>query len=266
MRNSKLIISAAVAMSAILGIGMASAADMAPAPRAYTKAPAVPVTTYNWTGCYVGGNTGGAWAQKSAAETGNSGHGPFLPPIDAGSLTFNGWAYGGQIGCDYQFNGNLVVGVRGMWDGSDLKGSAGWPAFPVGDLYSNHSINSFGTVVGKIGFLPYPTLELYGVGGVAWVHDSLSFLNPAGIGLFATGDQTRTGYDVGVGLSWMFAQNWDVWIEYDHMGFGSQDASLTGVGASTGVTYYANSSLSVDKVLLGIDYRFSWGGPVVAKY
>ena len=56
----------------------------------------------------------------------------------------------------------------------------------------------------------------------------------------------------GVGLSWMFIRNWDLWVEYDHMGFGTQSLSLTGT-AGAGA---ANVQQSVDKVLVGVDYRF----------
>jgi outer membrane immunogenic protein len=83
---------------------------------------------------------------------------------------------------------------------------------------------------------------------------------------FATGTQTRAGYDVGVGLSWMFAPNWDLWVEYDHMGFGTKNMNLTGAGPAIGDIYSANVKQSVEAVLIGIDYRIDWGGPVVAKY
>jgi hypothetical protein len=40
----------------------ASAADLAARP--YTKAPAVVVAAYDWSGFYIGANGGGAWARK----------------------------------------------------------------------------------------------------------------------------------------------------------------------------------------------------------
>ena len=67
MRNSNSIISAAVAFSAILGIGAASAADL-PA-RTYTKAPAVVAPVYDWSGFYIGGDVGGYWNRESAITT-----------------------------------------------------------------------------------------------------------------------------------------------------------------------------------------------------
>jgi outer membrane immunogenic protein len=262
----KKLVVAGVAATALCG-APAVAADMA------VKAPpiaplAAPV--YSWTGCYIGGNTGGAWAQKSTTETSSQSTGGTLTLLNTplGSLTADGWAYGGQIGCDYQFNNNWVVGVRGMWDGSDMRGSNDWPS-TVDSLISNHyNVDSFGTVVGKIGYLLLPTVELYAVGGVAWVHDSLNWIStvPGLSGVIATGDQTRTGYDVGVGLSWMLAPNWDLFLEYDHMGFGTKNMYLTGAGINAGDTFGADVKQNVDKVLVGIDYRFYWSNaPVAAK-
>jgi outer membrane immunogenic protein len=90
---------------------------------------------------------------------------------------------------------------------------------------------------------------------------------PAALGPFQVGNQTRTGYDIGVGLSWMFARNWNLFVEYDHMGFGTKHSFLTGVNAGAGNLWGSTVRQSVDKVLVGIDYRFDWRkGPVSAKY
>ncbi len=237
-------------------LSIAGAADMA------VKAPppvVVPAPVYSWTGCYIGGNTGGAWAQKTTTLT--SFDGDPSDYIPTGSTSADGWAYGGQIGCDYQFNTTWVVGIRGMWDGSTMKGSNIWPTEP--EEFNNYKIDSFGTVVGKLGYLVAPTVELYVLGGVAWVHDSLNW-TATGAGEFANGSDTRTGYDVGGGLSWMFAPNWDVWIEYDYMGFGTKNLDLAGVGDDAGAYLTANVQQSVEKVLLGIDYRFYWGAAPAA--
>ena len=64
MRNSKFIVSAVVALSVIVGIGAASAADMTP--RMYTKAPVVADPAYDWSGFYVGGHFGYLWVAYSA--------------------------------------------------------------------------------------------------------------------------------------------------------------------------------------------------------
>jgi hypothetical protein len=62
MRNSKFFVSGVIAIGTILGIGVASAADLAARP--YTKAPPMVVDpVFNWTGFYIGAQVGGAWLE-----------------------------------------------------------------------------------------------------------------------------------------------------------------------------------------------------------
>jgi outer membrane immunogenic protein len=224
---------------------------------------APPAPVVNWTGCYIGGNFGGAWAHKSNLEINSEGT-PVNDPL--GSHTASGWAGGGQIGCDYQFNNNWVIGIRGMYDGADLTGNNLTGHFLAGDTFHT-KVSSFGTAVAKIGYLLNPTLELYGLAGLAWVRDH-HWESDITYGTFANANVTRTGYDVGVGLSWMFAHNWDLFLEYDHMGFGTKSVTL--IGTPPGCTAFCtidNIKQTVDKVLVGVDYRFDWGkSPVAAKY
>ncbi len=95
----------ALAISAVvLGTVAASAADMAPR---YTKAPvAAPVMTYNWTGCYIGGNVGGGWHKIEQSGVSTVAGVAFVPPLDLGSAENNNVIGGAQVGCDYQFAGN----------------------------------------------------------------------------------------------------------------------------------------------------------------
>src|SRR5690242_4704160 len=100
-----------------LGIVPASAADL----RMPTKAPPLaPAPVATWTGCYVGANIGGAWANEDYVD-------PLaIPPAPLGGHTASGVIGGGQVGCDYQF-GNFVIGARGMFDGADLTGNHVFP-------------------------------------------------------------------------------------------------------------------------------------------
>ena len=85
------------AVSVVAMAAPAVAADMRPV----TKAPAAPapvVQVYNWTGFYIGGHVGGAFAGN---DTFNGSDGRFLG--------------GGQVGFDYQFAPNWVVGIEGQY-------------------------------------------------------------------------------------------------------------------------------------------------------
>jgi len=110
MMNSKLTLSAALAIS-LLGIAAASAADL-PARPVYTKAPAYVVPSISWTGCYVGGNAGGGWTKVNVGGVAFAGvPNPF---IDYGGQNGSAVMGGGQVGCDYQFASNWVVGIQGQ--------------------------------------------------------------------------------------------------------------------------------------------------------
>jgi outer membrane immunogenic protein len=247
-----------LAVSALLMAGplsVAGAADMA------VKAPPLLAPVYSWGGCYVGANTGGAWAHKSTIYENVISTTGVVTPVNApvGSTTADGWAYGGQIGCDYQVNSTLVVGIRGMGDGTTMKGSNQWPPGTLA-FTNNYKINAFETVVGKAGLLLTPTIEVFGLAGVAVAEESLTLTSAVTGAVTATGNQTRTGYDVGGGACTMAARNVDVCIEYDHMGFGTKSFQIGAVGTPTIASYGTSIEQSVDKVLVQIDYRFNVGG------
>jgi two-component system, cell cycle response regulator DivK len=72
--------------------------------------PVLPVPLPNWTGCYVGGNIGGAWSNVDLSGVSGVNF----------SASNGGVAGGGQIGCDYQW-GAWVAGIRNMLDATSLS-------------------------------------------------------------------------------------------------------------------------------------------------
>ncbi len=255
---NKIMFGCAAAMAVALAGPQALAADLQGKAPVYKAAPA-PRTS--WTGCYVGGNVGGVWSHADHTWTQTDG----VPEVGTPTVgtTLGGFAYGGQIGCDYQFDNSWVVGIRGMWDGTNLKSSDVSPLPNVGNFpqqYFTTKIRSFETVTARLGFLVNPTVMVYAVGGAAWLQGNFTVGNPASgpfPGDFLSIDTNRTGYDVGAGLAWMFAPNWDVWVEYDHLGFGTKTlASYAPLFLST---LGFDEKISIDKVLVGVDYRFNFG-------
>jgi outer membrane immunogenic protein len=242
-------------MKKILVAGIAAAASCgAPALAADlpVKAPArayvAPAPVFTWTGCYIGANVGGGWSHKSFDFEG----------FDEGSHSADGWVGGGQIGCDYQFANNWLIGIQGMWDGASLKGSNTVPLFP-NETWTT-KIRSFATVDGRLGYLFNPATLFYGKAGIGWVNDQFTFTNGS---FSSSANNTRSGFDLGVGLSWMFAAHWDFFVEYDHIFLGTKDVTFPGLPVD------AQIKQNFDKVLVGIDYRFDMMGkaPVVsAKY
>ncbi|MGA9092046.1 MAG: outer membrane protein [Bradyrhizobium sp.] len=220
----------------------AFAADL-PA-RTYTKAPAytVPEAVYNWTGFYIGGHIGGAFPGNSSLESSN---GRFMGGV--------------QGGFDYQFATNWVIGAEAQY--SWLTGDSGnGVLFPGGTLV-NGNTDQIGSVTGRLGYTWGPAL-LYAKGGYAWRGNDNIGVSLAGVPVaFATTGDHRDGYTVGAGLEYMFAPNWSVKAEYQYYNFGN-----TTFTAGTPEIIGARFRDDEHTVKVGINYRFGWGGPVVARY
>src|SRR3984893_6557310 len=179
----------------------AMAADM-PA-RTYTKAPVytAPEAVYNWTGFYIGGHLGGAFAGNNGLE--GSG-GRFLGGV--------------QGGFDYQFATNWVICAEAQY--SWLSNNNNGVAFPGGVLVTSKN-DQLGFVNGRLGFTWGPAL-LYAKGGYAWRDKHNIGVAVAGSPVAFTTDGSRNdGFTVGAGLEYMFAPNWSAKAEYQYYNFGS---------------------------------------------
>jgi outer membrane immunogenic protein len=237
-----------VALVALGATVPALAADLAARP-AYTKAPAYVQPIYNWTGFYIGGHIGGAFDGNNGfiGTTNNNSDGRFL-----GGL---------QVGADYQFAPNWVLGIEGQWSwlGSNNNGVA-FSGAGTGYVFNSNQ-RGLGSVTGRVGYTWGPAL-LYVKGGYAYsdYSDSLTFnLVPQP---FALNSSHHDGYTVGAGLEYMFAQNWSAKVEYQYYNFGNISFLTPPVLATFG-----NTRSDEHTVKAGINYRFNWGGgPVVAKY
>jgi outer membrane immunogenic protein len=214
----KKILLATVAITS-LAIGSSYAADLgrrAPAREAPAYVPAVPV--YNWSGIYIGGHIGGAFA-------GND----FFGNDDA---RFMG---GGQIGADYQFAPNWVFGIEANYSFVDSHDNGA--AF-----FANRNL---GSVTGRLGYAWGPTL-LYAKGGYAWADTRHSF--------GFTGEEGDSGYTVGGGIEYMFAQNWSTKLEYQYYNFG--DVTFVSPPPFVATTFKNDEHT----IKLGLNYRFNWAG------
>ena len=219
----------------------AFAADM-PA-RTYTKAPAytAPALVYNWTGFYIGGHVGGAFAGSNS-----------LLGSDA---RFTG---GVQGGFDYQFAPNWVVGAEAQY--SWLGGNNNGVAFPGGTLVTSRN-DQLGSATGRLGYTWGPAL-LYGKGGYAWRDSNTLGVTVGGVpAAFTTNGNRKDGYTVGAGLEYMFAPNWSAKAEYQYYDFGSTTFT-GGPPAIVGARFRDDEHT----VKAGINYRFGWGGPAASRY
>src|SRR5450755_1645154 len=209
--------------------------------RKYTKAPAytAPEAVYNWTGFYIGGNLGGAFAGSNSLQ-GNGGR--FMGGVEGGF--------------DYQFAPNWVVGAEAEY--SWLSNNNNGRVFPGGVLVTSKN-NELGSVTGRVGYTWGPAL-LYGKGGFAFRDNNNFGVTVAGAPAgFTTNGKRQDGYTVGAGLEYMFAPSWSAKAEYQYYNFGSTTRT-TGPPAIVGTRFKADEHT----VQAGINYRFGRGGPVAA--
>ncbi len=232
------------AVAMIVFAAPAAAADLQARPRPYTKAPAytAPEVVYNWTGFYIGGHLGGAFAGNNSLE-GNGGR--FLGGV--------------QGGFDYQFAPNWVVGAEAQYSWLANNNNNG-VLFPGGTLVTTRN-DQLGSVTGRLGYTWGPAL-LYAKGGYAFRDNNNIGVTIAGVPQpFTTNGRHQDGYTVGGGLEYMFAPNWSAKAEYQYYNFGSTTFT-TGPADILG-TRFRNDEHTVKA---GINYRFGWGGPVAARY
>jgi outer membrane immunogenic protein len=245
---------AAIAVFA-LGAAPALAADMALRPAPVRPAPVV----YTWTGCFIGGNVGFGWQRNHPFD-------PTTPTIDMGSDTGTGIVGGGQVGCDYQFAGNWVAGVAGMFDGAEVNGSHLIPFAYSGDNSESMAFKTdwLAMVTGRVGYAITPQALLYAKGGGAWVHTKYTDTDPSGATFppfSGQGSTTLNGWTVGGGLEYAFWPNWSVFLEYDYIGLNTPTVSLSySCAAPCGFTnpYPYQENHHFQMVLLGLNYRFGF--------
>jgi outer membrane immunogenic protein len=254
-RMKKLLV-AGIAVSALLG-GAANAADLArPVPVPVYRPPPVVVTYFTWTGCYVGVNAGGVWANKEWINAV-----PGFAATSLGTHSANGWLGGAQGGCNYQ-TGNWVLGIQGDYDWANATGSNANILFPI---TNQSSIRSLSSVTGRVGYA-WDRFLLYAKGGGAWEHDDYSVL----IGGFtlATASETRSGWTVGIGGEYAFLDWITGFVEYDFYDFGTRTNTFNTctVAACGAVTFPVDVKDTKNVVKVGLNFKFGPTAPLLGRY
>jgi outer membrane immunogenic protein len=276
------------ALVAFAAIGSAGAADLP------VKAPPMVVApAFSWSGCYIGGNAGGSWQRlNNSLSVVDAPAGYFftaaIPGVNASgspNLNSSGFTGGGQIGCNWQ-SGNWVWGVELDAESIHLNRSVGGQFLYTTNgapynLTESASANWMFTARPRVGWA-FDHALLYVTGGLAVT--KLNFTQNFSEPPFtptpetATLSSTKAGWTVGAGLEYAFAHNWTLRGEYLFAQFAADTAignlvngSGTGPGCvaafSCGATFTNSlSTLNVQIVRAGLNYKFDWGGPVVARY
>jgi outer membrane immunogenic protein len=242
----------AIALAALVA-GSAAAADLP------TKAPDVVPVAYNWSGCYLGIEGGGNWGHSQY-------FGVSANPITNGQpinneFTLSGVLAGGTGGCNYQVS-NWVFGIENDFSWTDKSGSASdIPPFSIRAVGTT-SERWIDTLRGRIG-VTWDRLLAYATGGGAFADTAVNVCGQ----IRCVGDsRSRTGWAAGAGIEYAVWQNLSLKLEYLHVDFGSAEYINPPVRIGNSNFITRDVRLTDDIVRAGLNWRFNWGGPVVARY
>src|SRR5437868_1000287 len=238
----KKILAALVAFAALTATAPALGADLGA--QSYKEAPVyAPVPL--WTGFYIGGHLGGAFSGS------NNFNGAVLSDSSTRLLG------GVQAGLDWQFAQNWVLGTEGQY--SWLGKNNLTATFPGGFVYTNDQ-RGLGSITARIGYTWGPGL-VYVKGGYAY-SDNAERVTLGGLPTaFLLDGNHSNGYTVGAGVEYMFVPNWSVKGEYMYYNFGSSRFV-----APVALAPFGSFTTEDHTLKLGINYRFNFASPVVARY
>jgi outer membrane immunogenic protein len=231
----------------------ANAADVTP--RAAPYAPPAPVyEPPPWTGFYLGGNIGGAWARRDVTDT-------FL------GVNFNNgnndgvFIGGGQLGFNWQVN-NFVLGFEAEIDGAANNNNTGTVFIPtVGNIQVTSNNRWIATLAARFGVTNGPWL-FYGKAGGGWVgSDDFTIANvTTGTSITASNNNSNSGWLLGAGIEWAFLRNWSAKVEYTYLGLDDRTFTVpAGFPFLAGDTF-TQINRNVQMVKVGINYRFNLDG------
>src|SRR5215813_11402672 len=149
------------ALSVLAATSVASnAADVTARPAPYAPPPPVYAPPpFSWTGFYLGGNIGGAWARRDVTDT--------VLGVNFNPGNNNGvFIGGGQLGYNWQV-GYAVLGIEADFDGAANNNNTGTVFIPrVGNIQVTSNNRWITTLAARFGVTNGPWL-FYGKAGAA---------------------------------------------------------------------------------------------------
>lgn len=250
----------------------------ADAPLHVTAAP--PVSVASWTGLYVGGHVGGARANSDVISTmlpgsiyANPSNLALVDALGTGGLGDSSFVGGGQIGFNYQFTPNWLIGLEADVSSTSLDISrlaTGTATTGAVTVINSLTADWLATFRGRFGFTS-DRLLVYATGGLALTDFKYtqSFDVPSGPSL-SSGSSTvgskglATGWSVGGGLEHVLAYGWSMKAEYLYARFDFDPLDTTTLLCSPGCTRFSQllRGTTADRAEIhmgrfGLNYKFS---------
>jgi outer membrane immunogenic protein len=213
---------------------------------------------FSWTGCYIGGNAGGAWTRIDDSVTTAY---PYHIATFQSSGRDTGFTGGGQLGCNWQVDPSWVVGLEGDINYIHASRTQHSNPFSAGeDTVRTTSLRWLATVLGRFGYAWGPSL-LYATGGLALggVKASITLTDDASTVFAGSESATRAGWAAGAGYEYGFNDRLSLKLEYLHFDLGKVHYSIPRVDqyAACCMPWTASANVAGDIVRLGINYKFT---------
>lgn len=208
-----------------------------------------PPPAWSWTGCYAGGHAGGLWgkSEKWIVRT----QGGAFQGQSLGGHDVDDFVGGVQAGCDYQFTGGFVVGVRGDYGWTQASGTH--PSAREFGVFYHSEIEALASVTGRIGYA-WDRLLVYVKAGAAWEDVDYS-ASTIIVGTAFRASDTRSGWTIGGGGEYAITEHLSAFIEYGYYDFGTERVRFTPqlVGLSTA---FLDIEETANVVRAGVNLRF----------
>jgi opacity protein-like surface antigen len=247
-----------VALAALAVGGRAVAAEMTLPPAVAYARTTTTVSSYDWTGFYLGGNFDYSRA-KTDSSTINTATGALDNSYSSTLSSFHG---GAQFGFDYTLPSQVVVGAQvevstGDNNSATIANAAGT------NVYSAQTKTvAIGAVRARLGYA-IPHVLIYGIGGWAFTDATatrtqlIGKSGKANPGTVESLTENLNGWTAGAGIGYGFWHNWEVFAEYRYTSYQSNAVNYVISQRST------SSITSVNSIIGGLSFRFD---PFITRY
>ena len=173
-----------------------------------------------------------------------------------------------KLATDYERD-RIVLGMVADVSWTDLNGSDTFVPYPAlgpdPEWKIKTKLDMFGTVRGRLGYVAWPGLMLYGTCGFAWghaeassdVHLHVDALRQRAVRLLGHADGNHLGWAAGGGAEWKLTHNWSLSTEYLFIDLGSVDYGFEGrtapeLGSAIYGSDHYHADLQLQTVRLGL--------------
>lgn len=206
---------------------------------------AAAVTTYDWSGPYIGvfgGLATGDYEYEAGAVGG--------PALGSADVSGGGVLGGVQVGYDHQV-GSWVFGAVADIALTNHEAEISGDIAGVGDASAEATLNYYGTVRARAGYA-FDRALIYAHGGFAYGRTEQTIT--AGGATLYNDDVTRTGWTIGAGAEYALTEKLTFGVEYAYVDLGNKEIFAGDIGAPADV--FIDEDVKFHTVKAMLNYRF----------